>query len=57
MTKQDKNTHLLAHYSIAFILLALLGNIVVSFKIIDLLYLICFCSFLCIYKINSRKEK
>lgn len=57
MTKQDKNTRSLALSSILFVILTLLGSIVVSFKIIDLVYLIYFCSFLCIYKINSRNNK
>ncbi len=51
MTEQDKITKQLVNYVVSFMTIVLIGSFVVSFKIIDLAYLMFFYSFLIVYKV------
>ena len=56
MIKQNNNTLYLSIASIALISIIMLGSFVVSFNVLDILYLISFIIFLIIYRVNRRKK-
>ena len=51
MLDQDKITKQLVNYVVSFMTIVLFGSFVVSFKIIDLCYLLFFYSFIVVYKV------
>ena len=53
MTKQN-DIYYLSITSVVLILIVMIGSFVVSFNVLDILYVIFFIVFLIIYKINSR---
>ena len=56
MTKQNRSTYYLSMTSIILVLIIMLGSFVVSFNVLDIVYLMSFIIFLRIYKINSHRK-